>query len=204
MENTDEKNEEYQSGTMKQWIQDNLRILISVFIVVLIAGGIYSYSRRSEETPTDRIAEENSILEEIAGTGEEQASDSEQKVEEGEKKADQQASAQDKTISSTATSQETKKSFIESAVKGDGTTHLARRALAHHLEKNSDSALTKEHKIYIEDYLRKNISHKGSVRVGTSVEFEKSLISEAIAKSKTLNENQLKNLQKYSARVANL
>ena len=63
---------------------------------------------------------------------------------------------------------------------------------------------TKEHKIYIEDYLRKNISQKGGVHVGTSLEFSKDLVQKAIAQSKTLNERQLKNLQKYSARVTSL
>ncbi|MFA5993756.1 MAG: hypothetical protein WC823_02225, partial [Parcubacteria group bacterium] len=103
-----------------------------------------------------------------------------------------------------ATSQETEKSFVETAGRGDGTTVLARRALANYLEKNQDTTLSAEHKIYIEDYLRKKASYKGSVHVGTSVEFSKDLIQEAIGRSKTLNERQLKNLHKYAVRVPSL
>jgi hypothetical protein len=93
---------------------------------------------------------------------------------------------------------------VETAGKGDGTTKLARKALADYLEKNSDSSLTPEHKIYIEDYLRKNVGQKGGVHIGTSVEFSKSLISDAISKSKNLSERQLKNLHKYALRVPSL
>jgi len=40
--------------------------------------------------------------------------------------------------------------------------------------------------------------------VGTSVEFSKDLIKDAISKSKNLNENQLQNLHKYAVRVVSL
>ena len=82
-------------------------------------------------------------------------------------------------------------------------THLARRALSNYLEKNSDSELTVEHKIYIEDYLRKHVAKKG-IHVGTTAEFSKSLVAEAITKSKTLNEKQLQNLHKYALRTPSL
>jgi hypothetical protein len=108
------------------------------------------------------------------------------------------------TVSPENVSKETENSFIETAVKGNGLTVLARKATANYLEKNPDSTLTKEHKIYIEDYLRKNVGHKGGVKVGSSVEFSKDLIQKAISQSKNLNERQLQNLQKYSARVSSL
>lgn len=177
-------------GKMKQWLQDNLRIIISIAIVILIAGGIYSYSKRtqapvSEEKATQEIVSEEKIEEGV--TAEEEA-----------KPAPEKAQAP-----SVAISQETEKSFIETATRGNGMTHLARRALADYLEKNPDSALTPEHKIYIEDYLRKNVPQK-RIYVGTSVEFSKDLIQKAIEKSKTLNEKQLKNLHKYAVRVPSL
>ena len=103
-----------------------------------------------------------------------------------------------------ATSKETEGSFVETAGKGNGVTHLARTALANYLEKNPDSQLTAEHKIYIEDYLRKKVGFTGRVFVGTSVEFSKNLIQEAIGKSKQLNDNQLKNLYKYAVMVPSL
>ena len=185
MKDENKAEESANADVLKQWIQDNLRIIVSVAIVVLIAGGIYSYSKRSEsplEGPKQVAVEET---EEPAST--------EKTV--SEKKESKQVSA--------ASSQETEASFIETAGKGDSSTVLARRALANYLEKNPDAALTAEHKIYIEDYLRKNVSTK-KIEIGTSVEFSKDLIQKSIEKSKTLNDQQLENLKKYSARVTSL
>jgi uncharacterized membrane protein YfhO len=185
--------EEINQATAKQWLQDNLRVIISILIVVAIAGGIYSYSKRSEESMMTKEAtvEEGISLENLAVTTDQVAENA------ATKKSDVKETPE-------ATSQETEKSFVETAGRGDGTTVLARRALANYLEKNQDTTLSAEHKIYIEDYLRKKASYKGSVHVGTSVEFSKDLIQEAIGRSKTLNERQLKNLHKYAVRVPSL
>jgi len=192
----EQKNEKVEE--FKRWFQDNLRIIVSVAIVIVIAGGIYSYSKRTDSPiVTDETAEEVANSDE---TTVEVASENDTKT--------TTATTVDKDgtqeVSSAATSKETEGSFVETAGKGDGLTVLARRATANYLEKNQDSSLTKEHKIYIEDYLRKTVRHKGGVNVGTSVEFSKDSVSKAIEKSKTLNERQLKNLEKYSARVTSL
>ncbi|MDO8241268.1 MAG: hypothetical protein Q7T51_04805 [Candidatus Moranbacteria bacterium] len=179
-----------QEISTKQWLQDNLRIIISILIVVAIAGGIYSYSNRGE----DSAKNDQEVAQQEESTGD----NSEVTI---DKISETTPAAKTETV---ASSQETEKSFIEKAGKGDGSTVLARRALANFLEKNQDSALTAEHKIYIEDYLRKNVSHKGSVHIGTSIEFSKDLIQDAIAKSKNLNEKQLQNLHKYAVRVPSL
>ncbi|TAK97078.1 hypothetical protein EPO05_00235 [Patescibacteria group bacterium] len=165
--------------------------------MVAIAGGIYSYSKRTQPS-----------LDEIAKVDEKSAD----KQENVEVKSDNKTAQVDESkkapakaqVVSTATSQETEGSLIESAGRGDGTTHLARRALANYLEKNPDSSLTAEHKIYIEDYLRKHVGFKGRVHVGTSIEFSKDLVRQAIERSKTLNERQLKNLHKYAVLVPSL
>jgi len=180
---------------LKRWFQDNLRIVISVAIVIVIAGGIYSYSKRTDSP----------IVAEQGQTKDKNVTDENQAVEtKNDKQAVTEGKGAKQEVSSAEASKETEASFVETAVKNDSLTVLARKATANYLEKNQDSALTKEHKIYIEDYLRKNVSHSGGVHVGTSVEFSKDLIQKAIAQSKTLNERQLKNLQKYSARVSSL
>ena len=190
-ENTEETTEQTKVG---QWIQDNMRVIISILVVVVIAGGIYSYSKRTEApTVSEQAAQEEITADEVAVEEDKAAIEGEKKNETAPEKA-----------APVASSQETETTFIETAGRGDGTTVLARRALANYLEKNPDSALTPEHKIYIEDYLRKNISFKGRVHVGTSVEFSKSMIQDAIAKSKNLNDAQLKNLHKYAVRVPSL
>ena len=195
-ENTTEQST--QSEEIKRWFQDNLRIIISVAIVVLIAGGIYSYSKRGE-SPVITMDQATENSEEVASTT--NVSDISKSVTEQKVATD---TAKKPVASPAPTSKETEVSFVETAGRGDGLTVLARRATANYLEKNSDSALTKEHKIYIEDYLRKNVGQKGGVHVGTSVEFSKDLVQRAIEQSKHLNENQLKNLQKYSVRVSSL
>lgn len=171
------------------WVQDNLRVIVSVFIVAAIALGIYSYSGRNANTDTVG-----------SGSSTEETADTTNEADNVIKKADV---AVEKTTP-VELSRETEASFIESAERGNGATHLARRALGNYLEKNPDSSLSREHKIYIEDYLRKNAGHKGSMKIGTSIEFSKSLIDQAISKSKTLNDRQLENLKKYSARAPSL
>ena len=123
MENEQETNIE--TGTAKQWLQDNLRIIISILIVVAIAGGIYSYSKRSQ-SPAQDLAGEITTQQ-----GEE---DSEGMVA-GDKTA-VTAGEKEKQAVAAATSQETDNSFIETAGHGDSMTKLARMALANYLEKN--------------------------------------------------------------------
>jgi mannitol-specific phosphotransferase system IIBC component len=198
MEEYTPESQEAKIDELKRWFQDNLRIVISVLIVIVIAGGIYSYSKRTDSPivseksdSTEQINKDDAVKEDTAAT-----ISKEQPV---------TTSKETKpAVSSANTSKETGASFVETAGKNDGLTVLARRATANYLEKNADSSLTKEHKIYIEDYLRKNVGQKGGVHIGTSVEFSKDLIQKAITQSKTLNEKQLKNLQKYSARVSSL
>lgn len=184
--------EETPANQAKEWIQENLRILVSIFIVAAIAFGIYSYSQRTE------IAENDNVLLDTAGTD---TADATSDTVKGTPETVTNGVKTDIVVTPEL-SRETETSFSEQAERGNGTTHLARRALAHYLEKNTDSSLTAEHKVYIEDYLRKNIPQKGTLHAGTSVEFSKALITQAIAKSKTLNDRQLQNLKKYSARVS--
>ena len=94
--------------------------------------------------------------------------------------------------------------YSETAAKGEGLTHLARRALRSYLENNPQSFhLTSEHKVYIEDYLSKKMGG-GWLRLGQKVEFSQNLIKEAIQRSEALTPLQLKNLKQYSRLVTSL
>ncbi|MEI7749531.1 MAG: hypothetical protein WCJ25_00850 [Candidatus Moraniibacteriota bacterium] len=196
----EDKDMSYEEGLtekVKAWVQENLRIVTSVFIVAVIAFGIYSYSDRTvpgNETDLKKIASSETSKEDTSGAvTSEQAAD----------KASMQAATDTKAATKPAeTSRETETSFIEVATSGNGLTHLARQATTDYLDKNADSSLTNEHRIYIEDYLRKKVGHQGGVRTGTSVEFSKDLIKQAVDASKQLNDRQLQNLKKYSARVS--
>ncbi|MDD2766689.1 MAG: hypothetical protein PHH40_02930 [Candidatus Moranbacteria bacterium] len=191
MEQQDPMFEESPADQAKAWVQENLRIIVSVFIVAAIALGIYSYSQRTAVISDD----ENTLLETKQGETSILTGDTKS---EGSVKAD----VKNNVIVTPELSRETETSFVEQAELGNGTTHLARRALAHYLEKNQDSSLTAEHKVYIEDYLRKNVRFEGAVIPQTSLEFSKDLIKQGIEKSKMLNEKQLQNLKKYSSRVS--
>ena len=187
-ENMNMNEEERVTDQAKAWLQENLRVIVSFFIVAAIALGIYSYSQRADETidSTDdmTVATESETMDSI-------------------KAADVKANDQSKSVTTPKElSRETEGSFIETATKGDGTTHLARRALANYLEKSPDSSLTGEHKVYVEDYLRKQLKERGPLAVGQSAEFSKDMIRQAIDHSKQLSDKQLQNLKKYSSRVA--
>ncbi len=192
------------SEKIKNWLQDNLRIIVSVLIVIAIASGVYSYSKRSEEVSSNKTDEAEIMKEEEVTDSEEVSEEQVAKNENTDAQAEESKTAQEDRTSPETVSQETENSFVETASTGEGLTHLSRRALSNYLEKNPDSALTTEHKVYIEDYLRKIVNHKNGVKVGTSVEFSKKTIEEAIASSKKLNESQLNNLKKYSARISSL
>ena len=235
---TPEVNEDLGSGgKFKNWFQDNIRIIISVLIVVVIAVGIYSYSKRGETPVTSEevaveqpqsveinseettavtvIGEDQKEAEEVKEDVKQKAEETKdkvdqvieeakQKVEEKKEESKQQEVKVDEQASNQSISEETGEAFVETAVAGDSLTTLSRKALKNYLEKNQDSSLMPEHKIYIEDYLRRNVDHAGGIDVGTQVSFSKNLIKDAIEKSKTLNENQLNNLKKYVAQVPSL
>jgi hypothetical protein len=208
---SEEQNEEESSengrGKMNEWFAENLRMIVSVVIVVVIAGGIYSYSKRAQApnmksavTSTEESSEGKISV--IGGENNQATSENQQATPEAASEQQTQPSENVQAVQP-QTSQETGTSFVETAAKGDGSTILARRAIANYLEKNPDSSLTAEHKIYMEDLLRRQVKD-GRMKIGDKREFSKDMIAKAIEKSKSLNEKQLKNLQKYSHRVSAL
>ena len=204
--NSEDKEETSENGreSIGIWFQENLRMLVSIVIVVAIAGGIYAYSKRTQPPTAQKEAVESTE----EGEGKISVIGGETTSEEGTKEqAATEVSPQPKPAEEvqkpTEASKETESSFIETAAKGDSTTKLARRALANYLEKSPDTSLSAEHKIYIEDYLRRQVEN-GRIGIGESREFSKDTITKAIEKSKGLTEKQLKNLEKYSKRVPDL
>lgn len=187
-ENMNMNEEERVTDQAKAWLQENLRVIVSFLIVAAIALGIYSYSQRADET---------------VDTTDKTPVTTDSKTVDLKKPTDMKSAGDQSKVTPTPTelSKETETSFVETAARGDGTTHLARRALMNYLEKTPDSSLSGEHKVYIEDYLRKRLSQR-SLTPGQSVEFSKDMVRQAIDQSKQLNSKQLQNLKKYSSRVA--
>ena len=205
-ESNEEESSENGRGKMNEWFAENMRMIVSVVIVVVIAAGIYSYSKRAQAPDMKKTAastEQNSEGKISVIGGDNQTANSDQQAA-PESTSDQKTQPSENVQSAQPqTSQETETSFVETAAKGDGSTTLARRAVANYLEKNPDSSLTAEHKIYIEDLLRRQVKD-GRMKIGDKREFSKDMIAKAIEKSKSLNDKQLKNLQKYSHRVSAL
>ena len=196
---------------MKAWFTENMRMIVSVVIVVVIAAGIYTYSKRAQapNAPSKVASTEQNAEGKISVIGgDNESANAENAADQTQISKDvqpqEQAQPAEKTqVAAPQTSQETEGSFVETAAKGDGSTNLARRALANYLEKNADSSLSAEQKIYIEDSLRRQVKN-GRLKVGDTREFSKNTIAKAIEKSKGLNEKQLQNLQKYAQRVPGL
>ena len=175
---------------MKVWLQENLRMLVSIVIVVVIALGIYAYSKRTQ-APVSTDQGQGSIN--VVGGDNSQQTGNEEAQPATEEQAQPSTAATSETPNAAASQQavgaskETDTSFVETATKGDGSTKLARRALANYLEKNPDTSLTAEHKIYIEDLLRRQVND-GHLKVGDTREFSKDAIANAIQKSKSLSD----------------
>jgi len=96
------------------------------------------------------------------------------------------------------------KNYLEVAERGEGITHLARRALKEYLSENSQNFdVTPEHKVYIEDYLTKQ---KGGhwLNLEETMEFSGDSIQEAIDEAETLTPEQLENLTQFSQLVPSL
>ncbi len=72
-ENMNANEEERVTDQAKEWLQENLRVIVSFFIVAAIALGIYSYSQRADETinSTDdlTVATETDTLDSNPATG---------------------------------------------------------------------------------------------------------------------------------------
>jgi len=95
-----------------------------------------------------------------------------------------------------------KKEYVEVAESGEGITHLARRALRRYLEEHpQDFEITPEHKIYIEDYIRRQTGDRWLI-LGETLTFSEELIVEAINRARQLTPEQLENLKQYSQLVA--
>lgn len=204
------------------------KILWTIVVLIIIGLGIYSFAKREQireglKTPKEEkeeIAESaKDTTEEFTWKGPEEKEEGKvPTVEEGEGKIIKEAAlpqleeftageekreiaqtetpAAEKEAEAKITVEEDK--FIATAGKGEGITHLARRALAEYLEKSGrQQEVNNEQKIFIEDYLQNRTGGEW-LSQGEERTFTVGQISEAIDASKKLNEKQLQNLEKYS------
>jgi hypothetical protein len=209
-------------GKIKDSIFENWQTVLVALIVLIVGISAYNYNSKSNSNPA---APATAVT---AGTDQDQVGKTDQEAA-AENKDQEVAKTQDQASSATTTqdnntaapqsepAKETNKettvtaaqntnsvttegeNYKVAAVRGEGLTHLARKALNKYLEENKDDQLTALHKIYIEDYLRKQITGAGKtgVKVGQEEAFSKSSIEQAVAASKKLSQKSLDNLKKY-------
>ncbi len=100
---------------------------------------------------------------------------------------------------------EEKEDYREVAEKGDGLTHLARRALTLHMEEEG-LQLSDEERVYIEDYVQKRLAPEKTglryLEIGEEVEISRELIEEGVAEAQTLTPAQINNLSQYAVQVS--
>jgi hypothetical protein len=180
---------------VRSWINKyGSSVILPIIALIILAGGIYLYASQKTQEPTLAPETENKI-------------DFETGIQNFTKNISLQESQEQETEASEQTGikeiipegRKENNTIIEKAAKGEGVTHLARRALKDYL-KDKPQELTNEHKIYIEDYLKDKIGSR-PLEVDEEVAFSEDLIKEAIDASLQLTDGQLKNLEKYSRLV---
>lgn len=203
---------------IKNALDSNRENLLIVAFVLIIIGGVWAYMQAPQK-PDASSGVAGEITSENEGTG-----DNDNATAEATKTEDSAENTPAATVTSTektdgetvAVAADEPKTVTEpavtatndgqsisiTAVKGDGLTHVARKALKEYLNGNNET-LNSEQKIYIEDYLRKHSSYR-SVNPSEVLSYKNDLVKEAIEKAKALTEYQLKNLEKYSKLVKNL
>lgn len=193
-------------------------VILPAIIVILIAGGIYAYTNRQQEptengelsqTATEQSEDnlninENTIQNEgIKNTTKNESTDT---LALGEPENQNANEPEPGLIAPTPTNNSEK--ITQKAVKGDGLTHLSRRALKDYITQNQpDLKLSAEQKIYCEDYIQKNTKKdigQKSLSIGQEVDFDSALMDNAIAKAQQLSDKQLENLSKYVPLVPSL
>jgi len=181
------------------WTKENFStIILPLIAIVLLALGIYFYSSPTAKTPitTDtkkeitQIPQDKQKNQDLSKKTQEQNA---QNVQKDSNKKDGTGGPEVEKI----------ENYTEKAAKGEGVTHLARKALKRYLSLEPASSLTKEHKIYIEDYMKDRIG-SFKLKVGQEITFSSSLIKEAISSAMKLTQNQLNNLKQYSKLVPSL
>ncbi len=197
---------------IKNWIHDNVRIVLSIVIVLAIALGVYSYSKRGAEETEENLAEETSeevnIEEIIEGKTDEEEADSEE-ITEIEEFTEEEVATEEVATETTPQQEETiisqdGGSYEVTAAKGDSLTTLARSAIKQYLDNHNDPSITAEHKVYMEDYLAKKMGYSSQLNIGEKKTFSENDIELALKDAKTLTSNQLENLKVFSQQVPGL
>ncbi|MCK5122682.1 MAG: hypothetical protein KAQ87_00820 [Candidatus Pacebacteria bacterium] len=207
-------------GKIKDWSYENWQTILVVLIVLIVGMSAYNYNQQNnlsgknsssvaivdnDETEVENIdeektSEENNIDQEKIAEADIESKDQAEAAKEDnemETNANEEKNTEEENNPVISTSNDSGKIYTVYANRGEGITHLARRALNEYLQEiGEESELTKEHKIYIEDYLQ-NRTGTESIEVSYQGTFSENLIEEAVSSAKQLTPNSINNLSKY-------
>lgn len=187
-------------------LRNSPRTVSAIIVVLIVLGAIFAFSDRgSRETPTPSPEGSVAPTEEAesptpTASGEESSAKTSATPRATQKGAVKPT--QTPTPAPLPEARETETSYVEVAARGNGVTHLARRAMLRYLEaQKPDYIVTAEHKVWMEDHLKDALGRK-PLALGANLEIQKDLVREAVASAKQLSDAQLKHLQRFSQRVA--
>lgn len=181
-----EQQQQNQDDNFMNRIKESPRTVSAIIIVVIVAAAIYAFSGNKGQN--ELALTSPSASPETSGTPETSPSVS-----------PVGAASPSATPSVAPAARTTDSEYIEVAQKGDGLTHLARRATTRYLaDHKAEYTVTDEHRIYIEDYIRKHME-QGRVKVGTEKTVSFDLVQKALESAGKLTPKQLKNLTKYTS-----
>ncbi len=182
-------------GGLLARVKESPRTVSALIIILIVAAAIYAFSGEQPQEPAGTIDEEVAL-------GTEGLLEDEEVLEEEMVKSTRTPQVAAATfaqqVQELPPAQKVAEGYVETAQPGDGITHVARRATIRWLAENTaDYEVTKEHRIYIEDYIQNRIGTQG-LALGEVQSISFDLIKEAVTAAKQLNEQQLKNLGKYT------
>lgn len=199
------KNQLEGNKSLGEKIKENIGNIVFVVVLIGLIVGAYVYSQKSQQKAaeeTKQTSQEEQKKEETK-TEEKKAKESVIEDKETSEKTQEKAETTETAKTEEETISVSGDIYTVKAESGDGITHLARKALKDYLKQNSNKNLTKEQKIYIEDYMQ-NATGTEMLEIGETRTFSKSLIEEAITASESLTPAQLDNLKQYSSQVSDL
>lgn len=187
-----------ESGGFLERLRNSPRTVSTIIVILIVVGAIFAFSDRGTRSSVPKTP---------SATGTPAPESSPTPISEatptptakGETEA---MKAVTPTPAPLTEAQETEAAYIEAAARGEGVTHLARRAMLRYVEANKpDFELTAEHKVWIEDSLKDQLGRK-VLTPGENLTVDKGMIRDAVEKSKALTDAQRKHLQRFSRLVA--
>ncbi len=189
-------------------IKESPRTVSAIIIVLIVAAAIYAFSgdkqNNNEELAGDATASPSA---EASASPTPAEKDKKATATPAKSEAPKPTVAPAAPVDKAALTDASKKlaegkttdsAYVEKVQKGEGLTHLARRASTRYLaDHEAGYTLTNEHRIYIEDYVRKHMQqHPVSIGMEETISFD--LVKQAVEAAGKLSAPQLKNLTKYT------